>query len=613
MNQADIQASTLLAESELLELSQSIRKIGHLDTLNGWIAQVIRNEPKLARHLHFPSDPDCKSALLTLVERPSPLSTPIVHLLAERITIFVSHLRELNSHIMRGPTLEPLLENIEQMEKLFRSYRNRFARPKTISSVFEAINSRRLHLYKERRDEPDLRVALRAFYEDADRMDRAAIVGILEFVLSLLANESGGHLSQPRHVWWALLTMFKEGDEAWLHDNRKKLSAIIRHWISLEHYAPRDDKGFTTVTPELDSITNERAWVTINAMRLIVREIETTFSSQLIKRIHTLIQTNLSIILSEPLEESLKHLSSRQILLYDAAVYFNRRRAFQLASRRALHLHPNRIGKYFYEDSVASKFAEISKLAEGLVINPKSWIKRTLSSLLISGSAGQGKSEFAVQLAHEFSHVAKRHKIGFSQILYSIGTEVKSQDDLSKVLVELSRLPGERGVRVVIFDEFDKANFDFFTPFLPFLEDGTVNRSMITFFLFAQSTYPTCAIFKSVAEKSTQKATRDFLTRLQLGAVDLPDIRISPEQRLTTVLGMAKNDQPKLRRISKGCLLYFSCKDSFSSNRDLMSDYVDATYFPEEDSICLKSEALTRSNSPNSRSIKNSDWILLEM
>ena len=614
MTHTNIQASTLAAESDLLDLSQRILKVGQVDTLNGWIVRVIREEPKLARYLHFPADNACRDALLTLVERQSLLNTPIIHLLAERISVFVAHLRDVHSHAMRGPTLESLVDNVKPMEALLRNYRQRFARPKKIPLVLEAINNHRLHLYKERPGEPDLRVALRAFYEDTDRSNEAANKGILDFVFDILKRETGSHLSQPRHVWWALLTLFREADEEWLHQRRKPLAVIIRHWLSLEHYAPRADRDFTTVTPELDSITNERAWVTINAMRLVLLGIETVFSPRLMARIHGLIQANLAVALSESQEESMKHLTSRQILLYDAVLYSNRIRALELANSRTINLRTHRIGKFFYDESVSKKFSEISRAAEGFISKPASWIKRTLSSILISGSAGQGKSELALQLSAEFSKIAKRHKRDFVQIRYSIGTEVKSSEELGAALKEMSKAPDSNVVQVIIFDEFDKAKFDFFTPFLPFLEDQTSRNGAISFFLFAQSTYPTRDIFASFAEKSEGKATRDFLTRLQLGAIDLPDIRISPEQRLMTVLGMAKNSRSDVTRISRECVLYFSLQDNLRSNRDLMSAYTNATYFQEEDLLSLKAGVLPESVTFGSLlPKKKSEWITLEV
>ena len=176
---------------------------------------------------------------------------------------------------VRGAILKPLLSNFEPLIKLVSKYNYNFEHSKTIPLVHNALEGHRLHIFKSSSKESDLRVALRAFYEDKNRDDKSAVIAILNFVFDQLKKEvkQSGYISQPRHAWWAVLTILSEADSSWLNKNKSFINKIIKHLISVIEYSPRVDRDFTSIVPELDSVFNEKTWVTINAIRLYKKNI----------------------------------------------------------------------------------------------------------------------------------------------------------------------------------------------------------------------------------------------------------------------------------------------------------------------------------------------------
>lgn len=577
MNKATLQKEILETEKIILTLSEKAFAIKDIDSMGDWIIWILKREPELSRYLHFPSQKKIKGALINLLEVNSHLTHPIVYLLSNRIAAYIATIEDLYNHPLRGSVLSPMLTNFEPLIKLIKKYKDNYEHPKTIQLICDALKGHRLHIYKSSPNEPDLRVALRAFYEDKNRDNFEAITTILDFVFQQLSEEKTNHgfISQPRHAWWALQTIVKEADSSWLNKNKTDLNNILKHLLSASviEYSPRTDMDFTSRVPELDSPYNEKTWTTINAIRILKNNAALYLPAKTIELLKAKIESNIHILVNDKPEDSLKHLQSKLILLYDALGYYNVLEAVEMASQKVFNLKNRTVGKYLYADEVITSYKSISNSIQTFIKNPSKLKKPTLSSMLISGSPGQGKSELASQLVDEFEKIARLNNKDFIHDYFTIGTQIRTQEELLEKFQELCSVEKADTIRVVVFDEFDKATFDLYAPFLPFLEKPVNANAPLTFWIFAQSSFPNFALFNSYSQTLSNKAMRDFITRLQLGFIDLPELKVSPQQKAFSAIGIAKGGSQVIKKISRSCFLYFATNEKLQNIRDLMSDF----------------------------------------
>jgi hypothetical protein len=181
------------------------------------------------------------------------------------------------------------------------------------------------------------------------------------------------------------------------------------------------------------------------------------------------------------------------------------------------------------------------------------------------------------QIVAEIRQAAEANGKVFHGEFVTIGKNISTPEDLRAVL-EARTLPvGSEGVRVLAFDEFDKAEFKFPAPFLEVLAAETKPDEPVTFWIFGQSSYPTFGILESYANSLEDKTLRDFLTRFKLGKIDLAELKVSPQQKIFTALGYALSKCPQLESVSRDCIRYFAVNEKLLDNRTLIADFDKST------------------------------------
>ncbi|HKR04926.1 MAG TPA: hypothetical protein VJY62_09840 [Bacteroidia bacterium] len=578
MNKIILQKEILESEKLLLNLSEKVFGIENLDSMADWIIKLLELDSDLHRYLHFPSQKKIKKALSTLIKNDSDLTQPLLYLLSNRIGAYIATIDDIYNHPFRSAILDRLSSNFESLFKLLNKYRDNYEHIKTVSLIADALIGHRLNIYKSSLKETDLRVVLRTLYEDTDRSNKKVINTILNFVFSQLQHElkKNGYIQPPRHCWWAVNTIFSEAEDQWLRNNKTELNKILKHLLSTSEiaFSPRTDIDYTNIVPEIDSAYNEKTWIAINAIRLLKNDISPYIPEKTIKLLKSKVAADINIIIKSQPKDSIKFLQSKLIVLYEALNFYNIEETMKIISKEEISLNNARIGNYFYDESVTAIYNSIASSLNSFISKPSLLKKPTLSSMLLSGSPGQGKSELAIQISNDIESISQKYNKSFVQLYYTIGTQIKTDEDLFKSFKEInSSASNENTVKLVIFDEFDKASFDFYTPFLPFLERPVSPNFPIIIFIFAQSSYPTYDLFLNSSKMIANTAMRDFLTRLQLGHIDIPDIKFSPEQKILSVIGMAKSRKIPFHRISKKLLGYFALNEKVKNLRELFSDF----------------------------------------
>jgi hypothetical protein len=561
-----IASEVVRLEDDLLAYSQRIAQIKSADSFSNWIIDVLDRDQLLARQLRLPCDSPARKALLTLLSTSSELNHPLTVLLAQRTSAFIATIRDVYRHPLRGHRLDSLSDNLQTLTQLLHRYQTNYEHKKTIRLVAHALRDHRLHLFKTNPNEPDLRVILRAFYEDPNRDELEAKSELLEFTLDQLSKDArkARQIFQPRHIWWGVATIFKEATPAWAHERRQALNLVIRSNLGETDYAPRKDLDFSSIVPELHSPENEEMWVAINAIGTYLSPLASVISRSNVARLSAKISQDIDYFLKRPpVASDLKLLQSRLMLFYEAARYDSFRASLRLAMASTFKLAERRIGRYYFAAEVTQRASAVIRRLSELAAKPKLWTKPTISSLLVSGAAGQGKSELVLQLVDELKEALT---LPLHHEFFSVGRDITTTEELNKALDEI--VACAHPFQCYAFDEFDKAQFDFYGPFLPLLEFESPQKRI---FIFSQSTAPAFEDLKQLAEGRQSKTMRDFLTRMQLGGLDIPHLKYCPEQRLLTTIGMARSREGEFEGIERETAFSLLNRSELLNNRQILT------------------------------------------
>ena len=234
-----------------------------------------------------------------------------------------------------------------------------------------------------------------------------------------------------------------------------------------------------------------------------------------------------------------------------------------------------RVGDLYYSQDVVRQVREISKALIAYGQSRTDWQKHTSTSYLVSGLPGQGKSELIRQVVNEIN----RELAGLGRYTviwknYSVGREIVTQSDLHEALrdIQKSREQNSDCLHLVSFDEIDKAKgFDFFTPFLSLLESRITPDEAVTGWLFVQSSFQSLRQMTAYAEAIENKSLRDFLTRIQGGNVELPNLRFSPVQRLVSGVGILRSLYREATGLSFGLAAYLLSEYRIENIRSLFN------------------------------------------
>lgn len=249
-----------------------------------------------------------------------------------------------------------------------------------------------------------------------------------------------------------------------------------------------------------------------------------------------------------------------------------------MTNQSELNITNNYIGKYLFNDEIVEKIRVINNTIKNFAKDKEKWTKRIMTTMIINGSAGQGKTELIDQIIFAIKTISVKEKFKFEVEKYSTGKDFNTTEDVAGILkkLEMSR-ENSKKIRVIVFDEFDKATFDFYSPFLPFLAADTVKNEPLTVWIFAQSSFATFNMFKYHANSLENKGPKDFLTRMQLGVIDIPELRTTALQKIYTILGYTLNKNPNVNEISKKCLFYFAKNEALNNNRDLLKVFTETS------------------------------------
>lgn len=609
MREFNVIEDVLALEERLARTAEFAAGLPPFDTIGALLHALLQDSSQHSTYLGLPTSRAVRDALLTLLDDDGVLRMPLLTLLAQRLGAFIATLRDIRAHPRASTGAQAAAGAFIQIEQLVARFELNYEARKTVRGVADALRDGRLHAYKVTAQEPDIRVVLRAFYEDDRRDDIDSISTLLDYVLHELKQESlqPGRISQPRHAWWGVITLFDEAPKEWLVTNRQHLRRITTALARRSDYKPTRDSDYVSVAPELHSPDNEDCWVAINALRCLTRDRASVFSRSSTKELQSFVRTILARQTGRKNEAmDFKILQSRLILCYEWLSYDQLLAGLRLADELSISISHHKFGKLLYETSVLTASRDVLDVASDLISNPEKCRKFTQSSLILSGIAGTGKSEFVNQWNDALGEKCFALGRRFEALTFAIGRDIKSQDDLGSALEAVLQPRGANSVVSVFFDEFDKAEFDFFTPFLATLEQGPAPS--LVFWAFAQSTHATAAQLVQAASSDPTKSRRDFLTRLQLGAVDLPSVRFSPRQRVLTTIGLARSTDSTCRRIHRDLVFDVATRPDITSARDI-NRLIGTEYVCEGHSLLARQPTLSVPQHLLGRRRARSQWL----
>jgi hypothetical protein len=590
MQRDEIQSEVTKLEDELIRMSTLVGKEDEHDSMLNWIKSMLNDGNELARYFLIPSDKRIREALRVLVSENNPLSHPIINTISNRIGLLLSGTGDLRHHPLTSSRLLSALKAFDSLVLTVSKYRIGREIQKSVSTVYQAMKANRLYTYKTLIHESDLRIVLKTLQVDRDRTNIAALKHFLEYLYDQLTinHSHPGHIQHARHTCWALLDLFELADPVWLKQHQNEICAMIgRQCEATEYVSPQHN--LADIVPEMTSDFYERIWVTIDMMRIFrdekAREI---IDPNLLGRLKDFIHANMSLITLQQNDRSIRSIQCKLIFLYEATIHVNYLEILDIIDARKLDVSRNFIGRYLYSDDVLTQYREIEESIIGFINGSQKWRKHSTTCLLVSGSAGQGKSELATQISDWIQQFALARSSKCIPLNFAVGREIRSQDDIEDAFRKIENHQDQ--IRVVFFDEVDKArDFDFFTPFLTKLESQISASDSLTFWIFAQSSFPSFGAYREHADGLPVKSLRDFLTRIQLGYLNVPDLRGVFIQRILTVLGVAKAQNADLTAISERCIKAIFFEQQVNNNRDLIGLYT-RTMIVSDSVLMLKSE-----------------------
>lgn len=564
-------------EKHLIQLSQKVEGVPRADSFTGWLLYVLESDLDLARALNLPTEESPRVAAITLLRTSTAIAAPLSAMLARRTGVFLSTLADTSQHVGAGDRLAQVNSRFDKLRELLAQFDHHGSNARTLRLVRLAIKAGDIHRLRTNPEETPIRVALRSFYEDQTRDSALEITSVLDFILQELAADvrTPGRVRHARQFAWGALTLVKEAPRTWLDGHRREITQIARRLgVILTQTSPSMGADAGSLVSDLYSTANERIWTVINAVRFARAVPEAVLPQKVARELLEAVEDQVdAMVKAPPSAMNLKMLQSRLVLLYEAFELLLDFEVANILKGKQLRLSEHLIGTLLYDEDTMRQFAKLQARIRPLIEDRQSWKKPTQGAMVISGGAGQGKTELAKQIANEIRKLADASGAQFRSFFFTAGTDLVVPDDLAARLREIRELEETEpdSIRVVLFDEFDKAGFDFYLPFLPLLERS--DKSSGTFWLFAQSRFPSYADLKAFAETLENKSMRDFLTRMLLGSINLSPLRSSPPQRLLTVLGMAAARTSKeqgLARVSQRAVASICWASGVSNNRDLL-------------------------------------------
>jgi hypothetical protein len=577
-------------ELELCDLVDRLAKRPKQDSLSGWIVDLLKEDRTLAEYFQMPRSNEVIKAVRTILTNTSLVTQPLLKALAGKLSLYLANLYDISNHPLASKSLRKLYSDVDLVRGLLSSHLAESQKRK-IDAVATAIATNRSDQVLDGWNNSAFRAVLNTLHwERLAPMDKNKRI-LLSFLLRQLNEEAQrpGVIAEPRHGWWALETLTREADEVFLKKNAAALNRILNYLATRsDNYHPRADLLAASIAPELHTHRTEQLWIGINVARLLRSALPAHLNEKTKLGLRRQFHDAEHLITVAEEKKSFKICTVRLLLGLELLQTHALIQAEELGELPNLNLRPYRIGESLWEEGLAAHVRQLLNGAEGFMLRRAAWQKHTLTSAIVCGLPGQGKSEMLRQIALELEALAKKTGQHCRTHCYAVGKDINSQADLSRILAEYRAQGVGSEVVIMVFDEIDKAkNFDFVGPFLPMLEETVTPSVPLTYWLFAQSSYASLDEYKSAALQTRDNTLRDFLTRILWGSVELPELRLVPQQRLMTAIGAAKNRYSTATEMSSRWCSFFTVNCRLESARALMKAQTDVTVLASGNQIDL--------------------------
>lgn len=569
INNEKIESIRQHAEKVIHEVADQLRLMPESGAIGSWLISAIERSASLSRRFGMSASPESKEALLQLLQSQEPLAASLSSMLATRVRIYLSSVGHLIQDELVDGVLKSSLVPLMDLRNLARSARPDNFAP-SVSTVAKALKHHRLDGFRDEWTNTDLKVILRALHSNRQGGTKSARDELLKFLISQIRHEAStsGYVPEPRHAWWAIETVIDISDDDFLEKSKATINKAITKLLTRYEDTFKGGAEANTVCPELLTSENERLWAVINIARILCSEYCVHIPHKLQDQCIDILNEKLDSIGQSTQEQDLVKRALDHLLLCNEVTRIGGVvEAVNIIQSPPIHLRSYRIGRYYYSAQVANVTQGLFAGLQPYFDDPGSCAKPVLTAAMVCGGAGQGKSEFAAQMAAEIQTMASAKALDAKLVSLAVGKQLNSNEELIAKISELYANTRDKDVTVVVFDEIDKADFDFHTPFLTTLEDGAIRGVVVS--IFAQSSFLTKEAYQLFAQEKGNNALRDFLTRIGWGWVTLPQLSLSPDQRLMSAIGMIYAKYGAGVRFSQSWCAYFLNASKIKNNREL--------------------------------------------
>lgn len=556
-------------EKTVLDVIDVMTKASNRYNFNEWLSNLSTSrQPDVFSLFGFPTRPQVVNALLSIVRDKSDIAGPITSLLGQRVALHLAPIEQIAAHTMADGQIKDIPKKLHPVKQMIDKARQPIHR-KTWASVVRALNAHDLSPFRESLVETDLWIVLKTLQEYTGEMK--GLNTMQSFVWQHLNEElrRPGHIPEPRHAWWAIATIVRTKGKTWLQKNRGSIEAIYTTLLDRPTYSPREDIVKRSIVPELHDEERENLWRSINIC-LLLRKTRDLLSEDTLMKLKSNLESTTLSVLKAPTPMLLQPCLTRLLLCYEVADLLDQQTMYELIASSSLDLEKYQFGEAWYSGNVVRTANDMLSMMKHYLKNPQQWSSPTLTSGMLCGLPGQGKSHLLLQFKSEIDKLLVATKIKYNIHVFSMNKDTPTDESLFAILDNLEKDTKQ----IFLIDEFDKSNFNMAKSLLSVLE--TVDKHSPLFrscWLFAQSAFPTLKEYKEFAENQNAKmhdaSLRDFLSRLKWGCIELTDVRKSSLQRVLSAIGLSVASFGNIKSVDRAWLSYVASRKDQDSNRDI--------------------------------------------
>lgn len=202
-----------------------------------WLRQLLDGEPDLRRAMGLPTNTGELEATRVLIDDDSPAFRTWRSHLNQRLQIYLGGVEGLSTSSEASPDLRGLCPKVHALREMIGHEPRAWPRtPRTLTAVRAAVGAGSLRTFMTSEADSELWVVLKTLQEHSGTGENPEhLVPLIDWVTDLVRAETrypGQHISDRRHAWWAVRTLYEAADAGYVSSHERLLDQFLRQLIA---------------------------------------------------------------------------------------------------------------------------------------------------------------------------------------------------------------------------------------------------------------------------------------------------------------------------------------------------------------------------------------------